>query len=251
MVEYPLHPWWLAVAPAWVNPHVFIEVLAYVIGFRVLLVVARRSDDPVGDVGHRIQTAAGAVVGGALGSRLLFAFEDPSLWTGQLWGAVLGGKSVVGALLGGTLAVELVKRWLGVRTSTGDMYVWPLLVGLSIGRVGCLLAGVADGTHGIATSGWWGMDLGDGVARHPTALYEIGFLMSLGVVLWRLPPLVNGERYRVFLSTYLLWRVLIELVKPQPFPYGGLSAIQVASLVGLACYLPSMLRIALRSHSNG
>ena len=72
--------------------------------------------------------------------------------------------------------------------------VFPLLLGMALGRVGCHLAGLTDGTYGTATTLPWALDLGDGVARHPTNLYEIGFLLLLAGLLWwaRAPPAAAG-----------------------------------------------------------
>ncbi len=75
--------------------------------------------------------------------------------------------------------VEPTKKWIGVRQSTGDSFVLSVLWGTAIGRVGCFLTGLSDRTYGIATTLSWGIDFGDGVARHPTQLYEIGFLIAL------------------------------------------------------------------------
>lgn len=73
--------------------------------------------------------------------------------------------TVVGGLLGGLVGVELSKKIIGVRTSSGDLFSYPLILGMMIGRVGCL-GGLEDNTYGEATTLPWGMDLGDGVMRH-------------------------------------------------------------------------------------
>lgn len=46
-----------------------------------------------------------------------------------------------GGILGRLLAVEGTKRALGVRRRTGGVYVFPLVAGMAIGRVGCFLSG--------------------------------------------------------------------------------------------------------------
>ena len=129
----------------------------------------------------------------------------------QHWGEpdfllfLLGGKTIVGALLGGWIAVECTKRALGIRRSTGDLYVLPLVVGIALGRVGCFLAGLEDGTHGLATSLPFGLEFGDGVARHPVRLYEILGLGLIALVLVRRPAFLRAEgaRFRFFLAAYL------------------------------------------------
>ena len=56
-----------------------------------------------------------------------------------------GGKTIVGVLIGGWIAVETVKNTLGIRVRTGDLLAIPLSVGIAIGReVGCFLTGLSD-----------------------------------------------------------------------------------------------------------
>lgn len=56
-------------------------------------------------------------------------------------------------------------RWLGIRTSTGDLLALPLAVGITIGRIGCFLTGLSDGTFGRPSSLPWAVDFSDGI-RH-------------------------------------------------------------------------------------
>lgn len=149
-------------------------------GFRVYLLLRRRFGDPI-PTPLRWAVIAGAIAGAALGSKLLFWFEDPAQTLQHLHDPVyfLGGKTIVGALAVGLLAVELMKHYIGVQQSTGDLYAIPLALGIAIGRIGCFLTGLADNTYGIPTNLPWGIDFGDGLRRHPTQLYEIIFLLAL------------------------------------------------------------------------
>ena len=85
----------------------------------------------------------------------------------------MGGKTIVGALIFGLISVELMKRYIGVRQSTGDLYAIPLALGIAIGRIGCFLTGLSDNTYGTPTTLPWAVNFGDGIPRHPTQLYEI------------------------------------------------------------------------------
>jgi prolipoprotein diacylglyceryltransferase len=129
-----------------------------------------------------------------------------------------------------------VKKYLGVRTSTGDVYVFPIILGMCLGRVGCFLTGLADHTCGVHTSAPWGVDFGDG-PRHPAQLYEIAFLLLVGIaLLLRVRSAsFNGELFRLFMFGYLAFRFAVEFLKPSAKPFAGLSAIQIASLAGAAC----------------
>ncbi len=194
--------------------------------------------------GGRFAVLMGCLFGAALGNKLMFWLEVPHLlplyWDKpELWFA---GQSMVGGLLGGLLGVELAKKLTGFAASTGDAFVFPILLGLIIGRLGCFSAGLEDGTYGLATTLPWGIDFGDGIPRHPTQLYEIAFTLVLWRMLryaqprWRQQP---GLLFKVMLSSYLLWRLLVDALKPNPYEYGlGLSGIQVACLVALLIYIP-------------
>ena len=129
---------------------------------------------------------AAAVAGAALGSKLLFWFEDPELAWHNLHNIayLMGGKTIVGALVFGLISVELIKRYIGVRQSTGDLYAIPLALGIAIGRIGCFLTGLSDNTYGTPTSLPWAVNFGDGIPRHPTQLYEIVFLLALIPILY-------------------------------------------------------------------
>jgi prolipoprotein diacylglyceryltransferase len=241
-VQFPID---IHLGPVIVPAHLLFEVLAYTIGYRYYAALRRRGD-AISDVG-RMWIFVGAATGGLLGSRLLGLLEHPELWATASPLELLGGKTVVGGLLGGLIGVEWTKRRLGVRVSSGDLMVYPLLLGMMIGRVGCFMAGLADGTHGVASSLPWAIDLGDGVPRHPLPLYEIGFLGLLWAGLRRLQRrvrLADGALFKLMMVAYLGYRLGIELLKPEPRPWAGLSAIQLACVAGLFYYR----RVLLRPH---
>ncbi|HNY31646.1 MAG TPA: prolipoprotein diacylglyceryl transferase [Fibrobacteria bacterium] len=175
----------------------------------------------------------GCILGAMLGSRLVNWIQEPApLW---LEGAFhLPGQSMVGGLLGGWIGVELGKRGAGYRRSTGDAYVQPMLWALVVGRIGCLLNGLNESTHGLPTNLPWGVDLGDGIARHPTPLYEMLFASVLALVLLRRPRQApEGLKFRIMAGGYLTWRFLVEFLKPSPWKAAGLSGIQWVCLAGL------------------
>jgi len=135
------------------------------------------------------------------------------------------------------MGVEATKRLLKVHHSTGDAFVFPLIFGMAVGRVGCFLTGLSDHTYGNHTHVPWAVDFGDG-PRHPTQLYDIVFLILLGIALklWIRCPRPNGNVFRAFLGAYFLYRLCVEFIKPTYRPYLGLSAIQCACVGGaIAC----------------
>ena len=222
------------------------EMLGAFLGFRLYLRLRRRAGDPLASE-RRLVVLAAAIVGAALGSKLLaIAFAPPATLAGLLdVRLLLAGKTIVGGLLGGLAATELVKWRIGERTATGDLYVFPLIVGVALGRVGCFLTGLADDTYGTATSLPWGIDFGDGVRRHPTQLYEIAFLALLaGVLVWRARrPYPRGDLFKLFMVGYLGWRLAVDFIKPAHVTLLGMTPIQIACLAGLAWYAPHLPRL--------
>ena len=222
------------------------EAAALSIGAFYYRWLQRRAGVPVGALlkGGRFAVLLGCVFGAAIGNKLMFWVEVPHLlphyWNKpEVWFA---GQSMVGGLLGGLIGVELAKKLSGVRTSTGDAFVFPVLLGLMIGRLGCFVAGLEDGTFGVPTSMPWGIDFGDGIPRHPTQLYEIAFAAALWIALrhvkdrWSVQP---GLMFKGMLCAYLLWRLLVDGLKPVPFDYGfGWSGIQIVCLAALLGYAP-------------
>lgn len=238
-------PVYIPLGPLTLHPHWVFETLAYSLAFYWFLCERRRSGDVV-DKRVRWWVIGAAAIGGLAGARLLYLLEDPRQlalhWENP--GFVLGGKTIVGGLIGGLIAVEWIKRRLGVVVATGDLLVLPLALGIAIGRIGCFLSGLADRTYGIATRLPWGVDFGDGVLRHPTQLYEIGFLAALAVLIAALAGrfTVVGDRFKLFMLAYMAFRFAVDFIKPAP-RVGGLSVIQWACLAIIAYYAPHVPRV--------
>lgn len=204
----------------------------------------------------------GLVTGALWGSKLLAMLTYLDALENQPISVWLEGKTIVGGLLGGLIGIEVSKKLMNITTSTGDRFVYPLLFGMVIGRVGCLQAGIEDYTFGTPTSLPWGMDLGDGISRHPTALYEIIFLVLLFFILRVVKFKVSGTKFKIFLVCYLVFRFFIDFLKPPhgsaivikdilpATSYYGLSAIQIACLFGLAYYLYWFLCQAQQRYRN-
>lgn len=225
--------------------HLLFESLAYFVAIRLYLRHRRTSAQ-----GRPPSTwiLVGAFFGAVVGSKLVFWLHRPDTLLMRLADVhtLLVGKTILGGLLGGVVGVEFTKKWVGERRSTGDGFVVPVLVGLMIGRIGCFLGGLNDATYGVATRLPWGVDFGDGIARHPTQLYEILFAALCLYALTRVRAPRAGDRFKVMMCLYLGWRCAVDLIKPQPILYFELiSGIQLASLLGLVYYGPHMFRIGM------
>lgn len=225
---------------AWsITAHQLLESVAYVAGFQLYLHLRRTwPKGPALPFQRTMFIVIGALSGALAGAKLLAWGESYShYWAHREdWRALFEGKTIVGALLGGWLAVEAVKRRLKITHYPGDIYVFPVILGLSIGRIGCFLQGLSDQTYGTETSLPWGVDFGDGIPRHPTQLYEVGFLLALAILFaWRRATgRQRGCMFGQFMGGYLGYRFLVEFIKPRDvIPWLGLSAIQLAALGGL------------------
>jgi prolipoprotein diacylglyceryltransferase len=228
-----------------IHPHLVLELIAYTVGFQLYLRTRRRFARAGAPFEQNMWLIVGCVFGALVGSKVLAFVEsfnhysqhlaDPRTWA--------GGKTIVGGLLGGWAGVELAKKRLAIRHSTGDAFVFPLILGTCIGRVGCFLTGLDDHTHGSHSALPWAVNFGDG-PRHPTQLYEIAFLLLLGATLWASSrrPRSNGHMFRLFMLGYLGFRFAVEFLKSRETPVGFLSAIQLACLLGSAVCLWQLTR---------
>jgi len=225
--------------------HPIFEAAGYIVGFQTYLLLRRRSTLPrVGDE-PTIWIIVGCIMGALVGSKVLAIIESfPDYWNARddlaTW---FGGKTIVGGLLGGWIGVEIIKRYLGVRARTGDLFVFPLAIGIAIGRIGCFLTGLPDHTHGKHSSLPWAVDFGDG-PRHPAQLYEIVALIIIAIALLirSRRPFRMGDLFRWFMLSYLAFRFAVEFIKPRyTLPIVHLSAIQIACLLGALVALRQLL----------
>lgn len=241
-------PYSLVFGPQQVMLHGIFEFLGIFVAFRYYLRLKKSHQDPIPAL-IRWSLVVAAAFGAVLGARLLGSLEHAGAWMAspRPWAYFYSNKTLVGGLLGGLLGVELVKLALKEKRKSGDLFVYPLLLGMVLGRIGCFSAGVYEETYGLPSALPWAMDLGDGIPRHPVTLYEILFLLLLWFLLRRIArqyPLQEGALFKLFLMAYLLFRFLLDFIKPRETYVPGLGAIQLACLAGLGYYYRYLLRPA-------
>lgn len=175
----------------------------------------------------------------ALGS---YGLGSLNLW---LSGVPMAGRSVLGALAGGIVAVELYKARRGITGSTGLIFVPTFAALVAVGRIGCALSGLEDNTYGTPTTLPWGHDFGDGIPRHPVALYEsltmAGFLAAALIAIARRSPLFLTRGFYLMVGFYALQRFGWEFLKPYAPVLGPLNVFHLTAL-GLMAYAAVMLR---------
>jgi phosphatidylglycerol:prolipoprotein diacylglycerol transferase len=223
-----------------VMAHMIFDFLAFTVGLAYFSYHQSKHQDVIPENRSWI-IVLGAAIGALVGSRLLAYGENPFALTSTLaWIQFYAQQTIVGGIVGGIIGIEIVKKILKIKTRTGDIFVYPLILGMAIGRVGCLLTGVSDATVGLPSSLPWAFDQGDGIPRHPTSLYEIIFLLVLWFVLKKVEKrftFAPGTLFRLFVVLYLGFRLLVEFIKPVTPVFLNLSYIQIFSLLGMIYYI--------------
>src|SRR4051812_28778034 len=114
------------------HPHAVLEVIAYAVGFQIYLRSRNRftggADGESVSFERMMWVIVGCVIGALIGSKLLAWVESideywPRRFEPAAW---MGGKTIVGGLLGGWIGVEIAKKILRIRRSTGDSFVFPI-----------------------------------------------------------------------------------------------------------------------------
>ena len=229
-----------------VTLHAVLETISFIIGFRYFLFLRKKQGDPYSS-SSRLWVIIGAIFGALIGSRLIGSLERPQeiFLTNNIAEYIYNNKTVVGGFLGGLFGVELTKKIIGEKKASGDLFVFPMILALVIGRIGCFSMGVYEETYGIETSLPWGMDLGDSLLRHPATIYEISFLLLLWIALKQMQKktsLENGALFKLFMIAYLVFRFCLDFIKPPHFLFLGLTTIQLTCLAGLLYYLPFIVQ---------
>jgi phosphatidylglycerol---prolipoprotein diacylglyceryl transferase len=241
----------LTLPPIPIGVHTAFEMLAMAVGMQCY----RKQSRGLGASDHRFLFFAAAILGAAIGCKVPVFFENlpvfqnawmnPSLWPKVTVGFLASGKSIFGAIFGAWVCIEIAKKSVGHTEPTGDSFAFALLVAIIIGRIGCFLCGLPDGTFGIETALPWGIDFGDGLARHPLQLYEILWLVAVFLVIrgWeRTGYYKRGDRFQWFIVGYATYRFWADFLKPETMTYGGLTTIQILSVFGLFATLPFLWR---------
>ena len=229
-----------------INIHLVLEYLAFFVAFRYYVILRRKRSDTISS-NNRLSIILGAALGALIGSRLVGILENPVFELSQQnILQLLNTKTIMGGLFGGLLGVELAKKIIGETQSSGDLFVFPIILGIFIGRIGCFLSGINEFTYGKETSFFMGMDLGDGLLRHPTSLYELAFLIMLFFGLKWLQKhreIPNGDLFKWFMILYFAFRFWIEFLKPNVFFVFGLSTIQILCVICLLYYGNTIVKV--------
>jgi phosphatidylglycerol:prolipoprotein diacylglycerol transferase len=194
-------------------------LLAFIIGGAVFYLEARRRH--LATAGVR-KLAFIALIAGLAGAKITELFFGG----GELWMLLTpstGGRTIVGGVIAGWIAVEVGKWRLGIKRSTGDMFALALPAGEAVGRLGCFMGGCC---YGVETSVPWKV-LQHGAFRHPTQLYLSAAAAVTFVVLFlakkRFP---EGGLFCLYLMSFGTYRLIIEFFRDRETSFAGLSVAQ-------------------------
>lgn len=203
---------------------------AYVAGAFVFWLEVRRKNMATEGIGW---IALAGLCGGVLGAKLsewVLLHSQILLTQPQLFlDPRMGGRTVVGGVLAGWLCVEIAKKQLGIRRSTGDSFALALPLGETIGRIGCWFNGCCYGvgcernSFAVWQHGTW---------RVPTQfVLGAAALLIFCVVLTMRNKLRDGEAWLLYLSLFGASRFVIEFWRERSVVFGALSFAQIVCLV--------------------
>ncbi len=144
--------------------HTFFDLLAPAAAFQTIRLTQAWRPPAIPPAAFRPAYAVTLVIGAVLGA---YTLGTLNLWLSGVPGI---GRSILGALCGAILAIEVYKSATGITGSTGLIFVPGFTVAVMIGRIGCYQTGLPDNTYGTPTTLPWGHDFGDGIPRHPVQL---------------------------------------------------------------------------------
>jgi len=235
------------------------------VGFFLLWKLARKYElDP----SDSLFLALATVPGGLIGARLLHVIDyfdyyraNPGLIP-RFWE---GGFAQYGMIFGGiATALVLHAFWRKVPfIRLLDLVPAPVLVGLSIGRIGCITLGCC---YGSATDLPWGFVFAHpdsfiniaapelrGVPVHPAQVYEIvSFLALAGVLLcmYRHLQPIKGMSFLVFLVGHSVARFSITFLRgdyPELLVVAWLTQAQIIALAVLFISVPWLVILCIKA----
>ena len=185
-----------------------------------------------------LYVVTGALLGGAILMRLGTWLQHVDLRENasfaEQW--FVGNRSILSGLVGAWLGVHVAKRLCGYRLRTGDLFAPAVALGMTIGRVGCLLT-ERPGTPGCdvlcvtldeETAARTGSPAD--VPLHLSHLYEIAFHLAAFAVIWlwlRHRLTAPGETFVLYVAAYAVMRFLVELVRGNEVVWEGLTRPQL------------------------
>lgn len=219
-----------------------LTLLGFATGGLVFFLEARRRNLATEGIGKLTLVA---LIAGLVGAKLTeLVFGDGALFR-EPWALLdprTGGRTIVGGILAGWLAVEIAKRKMGIKRTTGDMFALALPAGEAVGRLGCYVGGCC---YGAESSVAWAV-FQHGAFRHPTQLYLSAAALGTFLLLFRLRDrLAEGMLFPLYLCLFGAYRLVIEFFRVRDVAFAGLSVTQ---WVSIEIFATSLILLMVRAH---
>lgn len=206
----------------------FFTVLGYAVGGLVFWLAARCQKLATQGMG---KLAMIAVIGGAVGAKITQLLAQgwpvtiPFMAVAQ---PQQGGRAILGGVIAGWICVEIAKRRMGIRRSTGDLFALALPAGEAIGRIGCFYNGCC---YGAVCDVPWAVEQ-HGALRHPVQLYSAAAAaIAFAVVLCARGKLTrDGDLFKLYLLLFGAFRLGLEFLRQRDVIFLGLSPMQWFSI---------------------
>jgi len=181
------------------------------------------------------------MLGGIGGAKIMYIFENvpiKELISNPLTHILSrGGLTFYGGFIGAVFLIWILTFTSKVKFfSVMDAMSPALVIGHSIGRVGCFLVG---DDYGVKSDLPWAMAFPKGLppttdSVHPTQVYEVVVMGLIFFVLWKLRKrnMPDGWLFSILLIIVGIERFLIEFIRnTTPSPIAGLSVAQVIAII--------------------
>lgn len=240
--------------------HVLITAVVLAVGWFLFGPVATKQPSKAKSFDLATAITFIALVGGVLGSKLLFLFENLKDFISEPFGLAFSPSGLT--FFGGLILVTVLLYWICRKAGVpffgvADATAPGLLLAYGIGRIGCHLAG--DGDYGLPTTLPWGTDYSKGTYPpsfafkdfpeitskypggvvpdttlcHPTPMYEFLLCGILFLVLWRFRKTLkpDGKVFMLYLMFAGAERFSVEFIRVNPRVMLGLSEAQLIALI--------------------
>lgn len=164
-----------------------------------------KTASPGQNLAIRLSAALG-LLAGAIVARIAEFLAEGAPWP-LLLHPELGGRTILGGVIGGWIGVEVAKRRLGILQPTGDAFAFALSTGEILGRLGCYFNGCC---YGKPSSLPWAI-FQHGTWRHPTQLYSGAIAaVTLAILVAFRSRVRPGQLFALYLMLFSAGRLAIE-----------------------------------------
>ena len=238
-----------------IQTHAVISVIAILLGFGVALTLTRKTIYHE----HVYNYIFWALIGSIIGARLwhVFVFQWPYYMhhPSEIIAIWNGGISILGAIVGGVVALLLyIYKYKLDFWEFADYLAPALILGMGIGRVACFFAGDA---FGAPTHSGFGIVFPEGTIAYdtygseplwPVIIWESqGDIFIFAILIYLLgKKLFKGFIFTVYLFLYGVLRFVLEFFRGDSPDYAGLSGGQWTSIgfmiIGVIIFVYLLIR---------